>query len=147
MKNCYEVQCKGGHVGKGYYYPMVLYIKAESRKDAAQIARQSPRVKHDHKDCIQSVRKISGSEYQIGQKKNAADGYYRACSKQEMQRLCPNYREQVLPETRAEMPETDIIKAPLSFRNRKKYINHYCPPTKRNGWAEVDNVDEEGQGL
>ena len=55
MVQYYEVVCKGGHVGSNNYFPMHLFIAAENGREAAAIARQTPRVKHDRKDSIVSV--------------------------------------------------------------------------------------------
>ena len=52
MVQYYEVVCKGGHVGSNNYFPMHLFIAAENGREAAAIARQAPRVKHDRKDSI-----------------------------------------------------------------------------------------------
>lgn len=46
------VLCKCGHVGRRFYMPICFPVEAKDRKEAAAIARQIPRVKHDHKDAI-----------------------------------------------------------------------------------------------
>lgn len=97
MKNCYEVHCKGGHVGTAYYFPMTLFIEADSKKEAAQIARYTPRVKHDHKDCILCVSQISREELLAGRRRNRADGYYCSKSKRDMLYKCPDYMERIVP--------------------------------------------------
>ena len=61
--NYFEVIAKCGHVGKRFYIPIKFAVAAESSKEAAKIARSIPRVKHDHKDAILSVKKISYQEY------------------------------------------------------------------------------------
>ena len=72
-KNYYAVKAKCGHVGKRYYYPVVFGIIANNGVEAAKVARNLPRVKHDHKDAILFVKKICLDEYNqiiLANKKN-----------------------------------------------------------------------------
>lgn len=73
----YEVKCKCGHVGRGKYIIIAFPIIAENGKRAASKARHIPRVKHDQKDAIISVREINDEEYQMLRKLNNEDGYLR----------------------------------------------------------------------
>ena len=98
MVQYYEVVCKGGHVGSNNYFPMHLFIAAENGREAAAIARQAPRVKHDRKDSIISVCPLPYEDYIAGRHEHLRNGYYRSHSKQEMLRLCPNISEQIIPE-------------------------------------------------
>lgn len=66
----YHVEAKMGHVGKGRYFKGNLYIWAENGREAATKARNCPRVKHDRKDAIISVRAISEDEYMKGREEN-----------------------------------------------------------------------------
>ena len=59
----YKVTAKYGHVGKGFYYLVDLFIKAENGRDAAKVARKMPRVKHEHKDAALNVREIDLDTY------------------------------------------------------------------------------------
>ena len=86
MDKYYSVTAKCGHVGKRYYIPIEFAIRAESAKEAARIARDMPRVKHNHKDAIQSVREISREEYIVLRQRNDSDPYLNCKSIQE-QRL------------------------------------------------------------
>lgn len=83
----YHVEAKMGHVGKGRYFKGNLYIWAENGREAATKARNCPRVKHDRKDAIISVRAISEDEYMKGREENEKLGYFRCRSIQE-QREC-----------------------------------------------------------
>lgn len=142
MKNCYEVRCKGGHVGKDFYYPMFLYIEAESGKEAAWIARYTPRVKHDHKDCVLGVQKISHEELLDGRRRNHEDGYYRSHSKQDFLSRCPDYQERLIPETHGRLDEYEGTKVPLSFQNRKKYHRYTVRPPKDVWWEDMYTMEE-----
>lgn len=73
----YSVLCKCGHVGRHRYMPIQFPIIAETKKEAAKIARKLPRVKHDHKDAIKEVRQISKSEYENLIRNNNEDPYLK----------------------------------------------------------------------
>ena len=57
--NYYKVDAKCGHVRRGHYIVKAFYIKADNGKEAAAKVRMLPRVKHDWKDAINEVKKIS----------------------------------------------------------------------------------------
>lgn len=73
----YKVHAKCGHVGRNWYILKWFYLKADSAKDAAEIVRYEPRVKHHHKDAIREVVKIDYNEYIIGIKIMASDMYFK----------------------------------------------------------------------
>ena len=82
--NYYAVCCKCGHTGsRRTYIPIEFGVIASSGKEAASIGRMIPRCKHNHKDCILSVRKISLEEYILIRKKNKNDPYLNCHSIQE----------------------------------------------------------------
>lgn len=73
----YKVLVKCGHVRKTKYILKYIYIKANDGKEAAKIARKTPRVKHDHKDAIREVKEIEFDEYLNGLKKMDKDMYFK----------------------------------------------------------------------
>ncbi len=79
----FMVTAKCGHVGKNNYYKGTLFLKAENRKDAAKVARECPRVKHDKKDAILDVREIDSLFFEIGRELNHSIHYYTCESVQE----------------------------------------------------------------
>ena len=85
----YEVKAKCGHVGKNNYIIGTLFLWAESGKIAAAVARRFPRVKHDHKDAIISVREISRAAYEKGRKSINETPYWSCVSVQEQRKRCP----------------------------------------------------------
>ena len=90
----YKVLVKCGHVGRNKYILKRLYIKAISGKEAAKIARNTPRVKHNHKDVIRELKKITFDEYVIGLKMNLQDKYFKADNKQEQKIFkCVDYED------------------------------------------------------
>lgn len=131
MVQYYEVVCKGGHVGSNNYFPMHLFIAAENGREAAAIARQAPRVKHDRKDSIISVCPLPYEDYIARRHEHIRNGYYRSHSKQEMLRLCPNISEQIISE--GSKSDDAHPRIPLRIKNRKKYINRYLQPYACSG--------------
>ena len=63
MNNYYAVTCKCGHVGRKNYILITFPVVANTRKEAASIARNIPRCKHHHKDCIREVVNTSYADY------------------------------------------------------------------------------------
>ncbi|MCL2191811.1 MAG: hypothetical protein FWB78_00255 [Treponema sp.] len=83
--NHFMVTAKCGHVGKGQYYKGVFFVCAENGKQAAAIVRKIPRVKHDHKDAILGVDKVSYAVYKEGKAAWQANQYFSCRSKQEQE--------------------------------------------------------------
>ena len=79
----YEVTAKCGHVGRGYYIPIGFAVRAETASEAAAATRTMPRVKHDHKDAILSVREVDVFEYDDLQEVNRYDPYLQCRSRRE----------------------------------------------------------------
>lgn len=98
VKNYYEVIVKCGHVGRNSYVPIKLAIIAESGKEAARIARQFPRVKHDHKDAILKVTKIDYERFLEICKINDDDPYLKCHSKHEQKQI-RNLEERLVADT------------------------------------------------
>ena len=48
MNSCFAVICKCGHVGRNNYILITFPVIANSKKEAARIARSIPRCKHHH---------------------------------------------------------------------------------------------------
>lgn len=83
----FKVLVKCAHVGKNHYILKHLYIKAENGKEAAKIARWTPRVKHHQKDAIREVKEITLSEYSLGVRANAFDPYFKVHNSTEQSKL------------------------------------------------------------
>lgn len=90
-KKFYAVTCKCGHAGsRNFYCQKTFPVQAESGKEAAQIARFIPRVKHHHKDCVLSVEEIGYDEFLLLRKANDNDPFLHCSSIQEQRELCPD---------------------------------------------------------
>ena len=73
----YKVVAKCGHVRKGHYIIKDFFVKAEDGKEAARKVRFSPRVKHDWKDAIISVERITREEFLHGKELHKQDSFFK----------------------------------------------------------------------
>ena len=92
------VKCKCGHVGLGKCVEKEFPIAANSKKDAAAIARRKGRVKHHDKYAIRDVKEITFEQYQEQVKIHDADEYFNVHSVQEQRARCPEIYDQVVLE-------------------------------------------------
>ena len=108
--NYYKVKCKCGHVGRDKYIPIDFAIIALSGKEAALIARNIPRCKHHHKDCVLDVTKISYEEYRAIQINNKNDPYLNCKCIQEQRQF--DISNRIVSETKKR------------FKHNTKITNH-----------------------
>lgn len=85
--NYYKVLARCGHVKKGHYIEKWFYVEEESKKEAAQIIKNTPRVKHHKKKAIEDVRTISFEEYLLGLKAMGADPYFKVHNSTDQRRM------------------------------------------------------------
>ena len=95
----YAVQCKCGHVGRHRYMPIEFPVIAINKKEAAKIARQIPRVKHDHKDAILNVRQVSEREFKEINEINNCNPYLKINSKHQQKEINDYIDEHAVDET------------------------------------------------
>ena len=123
----YMVTAKCGHVGKGYYIPITFPIRAESAKEAASVTRAFPRVKHDHKDAILSVREADAVEYDDQWTVNNYDPYLMCKNRQDQQREYDGIFSRLVEEIRdryeceKELPEKAVFSGKKRIRNVRQY--------------------------
>ena len=98
----FKVVAKCGHVGRNKYLLKTFYQKAENKKEAAKIVRETARVKHNQKDAIREVEEITLEDYCQGRKVMAEDPYFKVHSKQEQTLLCPGIYETTYEEVKSE---------------------------------------------
>lgn len=106
--NCYhfKVTAKFGHFGRNNYYEGVVYIRANTAKEAALYVRWLPRVKHHHKDAILSVEKIDYQQYWQGRAAMRSNPYFWCHSIQEQNAMCQN----LYPLTKTEISSNEKYK-------------------------------------
>jgi hypothetical protein len=101
----YKVLAKCGHVGgRRFYIPIEFFVAANSAKQAAEITRNIPRVKHDQKDAILWVECISYDEYLEGREKLNNDPYITSSNPFEQSFYHNEIMERVLEETAVYLP-------------------------------------------
>lgn len=126
----FEVGVKCGHVGKGNYIEKTFAVQADTAKEAAQIARLSPRVKHHHKDAIRYVEKVDELRFSQIIEINRNDPYFKCKNIQEQRELCDleirsESDDVIVSAKRSERPKKVIYHGKKNLRNPKKYINNY----------------------
>ena len=83
----YVVTAKCGHVGRGNCIFIDFPTRANTGEEAAQIIKDTPRVKHDHPDCIQSVEEVEIEKYYISVAINNCDPYLSCTNIQEQRQI------------------------------------------------------------
>lgn len=140
----FEAVCKCGHVGRGKYIRVPFPIKAESRKDAARIARDMPRVKHHHKDAILNVIKIDLRRYKELKWENDHDEYLHCKNIQEQNqidisdRLIDEEERDIYPIHKDEN-DKPFYCSKQQLRNPKKYMTRYYD---FEDYIDINNVAE-----
>ena len=124
----FEVICKCGHVGRKFYIPIKFAVCTTDGKEAARIARLYPRVKHNHKNAILSVKEISYDTYLEINKRNKEDPYLQCHSKHEQKRRC-NLLDRLCVDTHNQEKKIDksLRRNRVSFKLRKtkELLNAY----------------------
>lgn len=117
----YRVTCKCGHVGKQFFIRIDFPVNADSAKEASQIARNIPRVKHNHKDAILNCVEIDYEEYQIIRKLNANDPYLNCENTQEQSHII-GLEKRLEPEPRFEKELVKSHRNIVEFKNKKRRL-------------------------
>lgn len=94
----FEVTAKCGHVGKHNFYEGRFFIISETGKKAAEKVRYKPRVKHDHKDAILSVKEINIQDFLQGIKSDNRNPYYKCKNIQEQRKYFDEIEPHIFPE-------------------------------------------------
>ena len=121
-ENYYSVEAKCGHVGRSRFIRIFFPVHASSAKKAAEVARNFPRVKRNHKDCILSVRKIDYECYMSLWRQNSLDPYLRCHSKHEQNCLDLSSRLEREPERMTHRRKTHETQ-PSSLYKKKRVRN------------------------
>ena len=114
--NYYKVICKCGHVGRKHYVPIQFAIIAENGKEAARIGRNLPRVKHQHKDAVLNVIKISYEDFLELIEINNNDPYLKCKNKQQQNETCDLSNRMLID-------EHNVVK-PIDKTKRKEHVEY-----------------------
>ena len=95
----WAVTAKCGHVGGlSKYIPITFYVIANSKKAASNYVITQPRVKHNSKSVILSVKNISLEEYVEGLLINENDPYLKCKNIQEQKLYFADLNDRILDE-------------------------------------------------
>lgn len=96
--NFFKVRAKCGHVGRNHYILKWFYVRTIDGKDAAKIVRNTPRVKHHHKDAIREVIEIQFEEFSRGIRAMNEDMYFKVHNSTDQRLLNVFYKEKIYNE-------------------------------------------------
>lgn len=113
----FAVTAKCGHVGRGQCIFITFPIIAYTAEEASKIAREIPRVKHHHGDCIFKTEEIEIEKYYILIEKNNNDPFLKCRNVQE-QRNIANFEERI------QIDESLIKKENNDREKRKKKVKY-----------------------
>ncbi len=140
--NCYIVEAKCGHVGRGNCIIIAFAIEAVSAKAAAKAVRWFPRVKHDRKDAIVSVTECDRKTYMAQLKANNEDPFLHCKSSRDQKRLCPNIWESVIASHKEKAIDPMIRKEKIAYRRKRSTLSSRGAAVRTLGsesnldWAE-----------
>lgn len=128
------VKARCGHVGRDKYIPIHFPIWANTAKDAAAIARNIPRVKHDHKDAVMSVKQVNWIAFEVQKVLNEFDPYLKVGSKYEQNaimdliadRIEYEDREQVFVPHKRDSVKYKLLKNSIRCAEMDNQIKLYC---------------------
>jgi len=93
--NYYAATVKMGHVGQGKCIIKTIPVKAESGKEAAYIARWTPRVKHHDKYAVIDVKEIDLEAYLMLSFETGLDPYFQCKNIQQQRVMCEDIEDEV----------------------------------------------------
>ena len=126
-KRYFKVTTKCGHVGKKFCILIDFPVYAENAKEAAQIARNIPRVKHDHEDAIKNVQEITKEEYLDLIRINNEDPYLQCSSRHEQELLCSDLTDRLIVDNhkrKYDNEEHERDKKVLDYKRKKKMLKY-----------------------
>ena len=127
----YKVKVKCGHVRKSKYILKWIFIKAEDGKEAAEIARRKPRVKHNHKDAIRDDIEIDFEKYCLGLRAMEDDDYFQVHNKQDQISLNVVKQEELIDEEVVQK----LKKKSIGRRLRETAIEKEWKKMKNRGYS------------
>lgn len=142
----FEAVCKCGHVGKSHYVIISFPLMAQSKKDAARIARGMPRVKHDYQDAILNVFKIDKKRYFELIEINNHDPYLHCTCIQDQNAIdltgrLMNEDRSNCRTSRKEENRKAFYCNKQKIRNQKRYMTRYYDFEKNDYYNSVEFND------
>ncbi|MDR2828915.1 MAG: hypothetical protein LBV51_05795 [Acholeplasmatales bacterium] len=120
----YKVKAKCGHVGNGKYIIVDFPVIAQSAKEAAEISKNIPRVKHHLKGAVVEVIQISYQDFYSLRIKNNSNSYLLCHNKREQKEMCPDLSSKIM-KLNPEVEKKELCK---TYKIKKqKEICEYLP--------------------
>ena len=143
MKSKYfRVTCKCGHVGRQHFIRIDFPVCAHSKKEAAEIARYIPRVKHDYKDAVLNCVEIDFEEYEILKRINDNDQYLKCTNIQE-QSLINEFESRLEVEPKYLESVKKTRRNAVEFKNKKRRIaeqSYISYQMDYENWSSFDDA-------
>lgn len=130
-KKFYIVTVVMGHVGRNKKIIKKLAITAENGRDAASMARYTPRVKHDQKFAIIDCEEVSNEKYVEQKSLNRDDPFFK-CKNRQQQRAY-GLEEEALEEVHLE------INYKKHHSLRKTFF--YCPKEIEKLHGDINTLE------
>ncbi len=129
MNKYFAVVCKCGHVGRNNYILIAFPVIANSKKEAARIARSIPRCKHHHKDCIRDVTEVSYENFIKLKHENNRDPYLKCSCIQEQRTI--DISSRIISEREAcfkvkEESIQSVYSGKIKVKHPKKYFRFWA---------------------
>lgn len=126
-KKYFLVSTKCGHVGRNKYIMVDFAIKAETAKDAAQIAKKLPRVKKHWKDAVSKVKEVTQDVFYQQILENNKDNYLKSRCIQDQRHMCKHIEERVQCRefTKDEIDLWETRGKRLQFQMKKRRLMGY----------------------
>lgn len=141
-KKYYIVIAKCGHVGRAFFVPVPFGVCASSGKEAAELARELPRVKHDYKDAIIGVKEVDEKTYLQRRTKNYYDLYLNIDNSSEAKIIRAYMQPRIFKtQKRLEMENEpyelrQVRKVGKTYKLHQKHVKH----KKKNFDEEYDDT-------
>ena len=119
---CYSVKAMFGHVGRNNCIIKEVATIAENGKDAANKVRWMGRVKHNRKDAIREVKKITYEEYLALREETNNDPFFKCHSSQEQKILCGDITNEIVSLRRRDYIDREKRDDKIKFMKRKQKL-------------------------
>ncbi len=134
---CYSVKAMFGHVGRNNSIVKEIATYAENGKEAAFNVRWMGRVKHNLKNAIIEVKKISEERYHEIQEANKKDPYFSCHSKQEQKALCTDIANEIIS-----LKQEDLKNRNEERKNKVTFMKKKQKQQLNDAYYEMHNYNE-----
>lgn len=150
----YLIVLKGGHVGKGKYYPLQVIKHASTKKDAVLSALATGRVKRDDPRVVLSIKEVSYITGKKIAKRNEHDPYLKANGRVSRKaimpiierKICvdPYYKPLKISKNSETIRESRTYTEIYGIRNKKKFSKFHDEPAFDVTEEEINEAMKQG---